>query len=363
MSQSGYEIWLGTDAGVVKQIIDRPISLSYTLALNDIGILQIVLPGDFDMANVRLDSWIWVYRFIGNLRVLVGNTVFFIREIERQSSNNQNLLIFSAVSAIELLARRIVAYASGTSQANKSGAAETVMKEIVSENLGADAGAGRDLSAYMTIASDNGAGATVTKGFSWDNVLDVLQEISQYSVLAEDAIYFDVVYQNTGKLEFKTYAGLRGQDLSYSSGQGLIVSPQHDNLGQAVYTQDWTSEATYIYAGGQGQEADRLVVSASSADRIQTSVLNLREDFVSATMQSASSGLFSSAQSELHKHRPVRLFTGELMNTPTMRFGIEWNLGDKVTAVFDGKPFDCIINGVSVRVNAGKESIAAKLRQ
>lgn len=357
-----YQIWVTDPLGTTLDVIDDWLSLTYTRVINDIGSLTLVVDGDYNLFTFfKLDGRIAVYR---NSK-LDTETVWLIREIIRTlDGQGRRTITVKAVSANEILSRRVIAYAAGTvsgetGYAAASGAADNVMKDIIRQNFSSSASSFRDISSYLDIEANATLGPTVYKEYPDDNVLDVLKEISQATITAGSSVYFDIVSPTQSTLEFRTYKDLRGIDHSFPGGLNpVILSPDRGNLVDVVRTYDWSDEATYVYARGQESSA-----TASSNDRIGESPFNLREIFVNVSGTAGSNAAQDEANAALRAGRPRRSFRGELVNVPrATEYGNHWRWGDKVTAQFEGESIDCTIDAVQVSVVKGKETINGNLR-
>lgn len=359
---ASYEVRLMDSIGNTLDIIDDWLSLQYVRKINDVGSFTLVLDGNYNASYLKLDGRIVVFR---NNKI-DGNTAWLIRRVTRElDSNGRRNFVINATAAIELLKRRIVAYDAGSAYTNKTAAADNMMKAIVRENLGSLAtDTNRDLSTYLTVEGNTSLGPVVSKAFSRDNVFDVLQDISDATVVAGSAVYFDIVTPAYNSLEFRTYRGYRGLDNSFPGGLvPVILSSHRGNLANVTRTYDWMDEITYVYAGGRGQEANRQIATASSQERIGQSPFNRREGFRNSSNTDGATALQNEANAGLWEGRPKRTFLAELVNVPgATEYAVHWNFGDKVTAEFEGESIDCIIEAVQVTVAGGKEDIKASLR-
>lgn len=346
--------------GVPLTQIDDYLALSYTRVTNGVGVLTLDLSPDIERDLFRLDSRLGVWRQpAGGSLALDTETVWLVRRVRRTlDAKGERRLQVTAYSASELLARRIVAYTAGSAQAAKTDYVDDMMKEIVAENLGGDAtDADRDWSALLDVAADLGAADSVSKAFAWRNVLTVLQELGE-----ANGVYFDVVSPTRGALEFRTYISQRGQDRTLSSANPLIVSPEMGNLATGDYAEDYSAEASCVYAGGQGVGADREVSEVEDATRIGASPFGRREAFADARGGATGNSLDAEAAAALFAGRPRRLFAGKIADTPQCRYGLHWGWGDKVTAQFEGESFDCHVSAVKIAIASGRETIDAQLR-
>lgn len=359
-----YTIWLTDSTGVILDIIDDWLLLRYVRALNAIGMLSLILDGNYNISFLKVDGRIIVWRNVDGKSYIDTDTVWLIRGITRRlEPNGTETIIANAVSANEILSRRIVAEDSDTGQADKSDLADDMMKEIVAESLGSSASTDRDISTYLSIESDTSQGPTVSKEFAKRNVFDVLLEISETTVQAGSPVYFDILAPTHDTLEFRTYRGLRGVDHSFPGGLNpIVLSPDRGNLADIVREYNYQDEITYVYCGGQGVGGAQVFEIAVSSDRINTSVLNRREVFVNAAAARDRFAVLDEAKTALRAGRPKRTFQGQLLDAPGTKYGVNWGFGDKVTAEFRGESLDCTVDGIEVVFQQGRETIRASLR-
>jgi hypothetical protein len=270
----------------------------------------------------------------------------------------------TAYSAIELLKRRHVAANAETAAAKKTDNIDDMMKAIVREQLGASAAGIRNISTYLSVEPDASAGTSITKAFSRDMVLNVLQDLAQHSGTTATPIFFDIVAPTPSTLEFRTRANQWGEDRSTSStiNKAVILSPDDDTLTDIEIEYDYSNEANYIYVGGSGQESNRVVEPVFDSTRYSLTPLNLRELFVSYTNSNVAAVLQSVGYAALRDARPKKTFTASVQDAPSARYGKHWFFGDTLTTVVDADYTDVRVDAIQVSMQAGKETIQAKLR-
>lgn len=358
---ANYEVWLCDAFGTTLDIIDNFFSLSYTRTVNDIGGLELRLTGTYPLSNVKVDGRILVYRD-GRLEI---DAPWLIRKWEKQlSADGTRTLTVYGVSANEILTRRIVDATNDDPESTKADYPDNIMKAIVREQFHDTDTDYRDISAYLSVESDASLGISACKTVGHANVFDALQEITQTSISDGSPVYFDVVSTTSSGLEFRTYKTLRGINHTFPNGiNPVTLSPDYGNLSNVTLAFDRSQEVTAVLAGGAGIGVERIATDALSTPRITESPLNRREVFIQVNNTENDNSVYSEAQAALRAGRPVRTFSGEMVNIPgTCEYRVHWSLGDKVTVSFDGDSFDCTIDGVSVTVQGGKEEINGTLR-
>jgi len=227
----------------------------------------------------------------------------------------------------------------------------------------------RSIASYMGIASDVSAAPEVTKKFAYRNVLQVLQELAQTSTALGTPLYFDVEAASSTTLNFYTYINQRGIDRSSTTGDNsLIISELTGALVDPSWVEDYTSEVTYVYAGGEGNGAARIIGTAPSSTSTEygrqfASVFNRREAWADARNgYSTVAACEYEAENVLRAGRPRKLFEGRLLDTAQSVYSLNWNWGDRVTAVFNGLQVDCIVSTINIEASGGRETISAQLR-
>jgi len=363
-----YDLWLlyHADGHPVAHIGDYN-ALQYAKVTNGVGSFALTLPSTFDISLVQRDTRLAVYRTpVGGAKAL--DFVGLVRYISKEVRGKSMSYTLGGPDLNDFLNRRIVAYAAGTAQASKSDFADDMMKEVVSESMGAGALAARRITGYgFSIQADLGAGTTVTKAFSWQNVLETLQKIADASqATLATAVYFGIVPLSDGwTCEFRTNVGQWGADRRYPSGPAgpIIFSLDFQNLADVTRNINYREEATHVYAGGQGTEAARNIQTDQDTVRSGASPFNRCELFRNATNSTTNAGVLAEATTAVRDGRPRRLFSANLVQSGYRLYGRDYEHGDYVTCVFDGETIDARIDGVSVNVNGNVETVTMLVRE
>jgi len=356
-----HEIWLSDANGTRLTLLESVISFAYARVVNGIGAFSITLPNTFSGGMIQTDGRVEFWRD-GRLQ-----TAGLIRKMNyADDAKGLTTLVVGGVDMNDLLRRRIVAYAAGSVQASKSGHADDVLKAIVRENLGASATATRAWTgAGLTVQADVGLAPTMEKGFSWRNVFDVVKEIADSSATAGTPLYFDIVPLvglASTPFEFRTYITRRGLDHSATSATPVVIGVEFGTLATPSRDEDHADERNYIYAGGQGEGAAREIVEVSDLARIGISPFGRCEDFADARNESTTAGVTEAANAALRDGRPHKTFGGNIVDSLSCRYGIEWDFGDTLTATYLGAQYTAMIKALTIAVDAtGKETIAARL--
>ena len=363
-----YSVWWADDKGENEFLVNDWLQLRYSRAVNDIGIFEIIVRSDKarDQILRKIDGRFSVWRRIKgtNRTYLDTETVYLAREFE-YIEENQKLLKITAYSAVSLLARRIIAYSAGSSQSDKTGVAETIMKAFVNENVGSSATeTARNLTTYLAVEADAARGPSISKAAARRNLLGTLRECSEAAQNGGTPIFFDIVEPYRGHLEFRCYQGQRGQDRTVTTGQAPVILRQGENLRSPRLKFNYKNESTFVYGAGTGEGAGRLVATASAASRLAESVFNRSEVLWDNTQQGILSRLQKEANARLSEGRPLRTFKTNVADVPNARYGQHWNWGDLVTAEAFGEQVDCMVRRVDISVSDnGDEDLGVVLEE
>ena len=347
-------------------ILSNFVSLEYAWAENSIGVLKLVFPIDmYSNSWVVRDAFFAVYRN----DVLEMDTVWFLRKVEYNDEAGTVTLIAYSANYIfgdpDNRAGRVVIYESGSSTYTElQDYADDMIKTLASQNAGLGAlDAERDLSNYLTIAAKDSAGPIVSKSCSKALLLPLFQEICESARQEETPVYFDVVctrlpYSSyTLQLELRTYVRQRGSDLRSS----LTVSRDRGTISNPILTLDYGSEITVCYAGGSGEGSIQPVENYSATERLGASAFNRRESYIDISSTTDTAVLQSSAKEVVAAGKPKIKFSGNLVETESFRYGIEWKWGDRIAVSSHGYTFDARISAMSVRVTQGSETLEVSI--
>jgi hypothetical protein len=366
------EIWLCDPAGVRISCLDYATEFEYALVCNDRAPFRLKLPARFDRNLIRLDSIVEIWRGHepGTLRL---DYCGFVRSWTLSDDVGSDFTEIRGYSLLDLLRRRVVAYAAASAQAAMTDQADDMIKAIVKDNLGSDAIAARDLTSVgggVTLQADLADGQSITKAFSHKNVLEICQEIADASRQAGTEVYFDLVptvtNTGTGGLAFvlQTFTDQRGADRTADSDAPVYVGTAWGNLQNGSLEYDYSDEINYAYVLGQGEEASRETAEVSDSGRMGMSIWNRCEGAKDArnVQLGQAAQLTGDGNTFLEENRPVFRFGGDVVETPAFRYGRDWFHGDRVTAEYGGKQMDAMIRTVTVgRGSDGQETITARL--
>jgi hypothetical protein len=360
-----YQIFYRDPWGNLITVITEFFQLDMVRKENDWGSLQLDLPPIYPTGFFKRDGKLEVWRTApGRVMYMEGETPFFIRKIiYKDDEQGRNRIHILAHDAVQIIDRRIIVPDTALAHSKKTGNADNLMKAVIRENFGTLADdVLRNQSTHLSVAVDLSNGLSITDEFQWQKILPLLQKWAQQSTDGGIYLAFDVVYTSPTTLEFRTYTTARGVNRGASSGNSYILGTDGFGLSYASATFDYTQEATFVYAGGNGEYPTQIIKTASDSTRIYTSPFSRIEDYVDATdddpivIQSRANQLL---QSRLSKFA----INGHIEQGPQSIYGVHYGFGDIVSVNYHGFTVDVHLDGVEIIVDeTGREEIRMMAR-
>jgi hypothetical protein len=234
----------------------------------------------------------------------------------------------------------------------RSGKAETVIYGYVDANAGPGARPDRRVPG-LTLASDQGRGATVTGSARFDNLLELCAKLA----LAGGELGLRVVQQGVG-LQFQVY------DPADRSASVILGREAGSLLG---YTYGAERPEANAVIGGSGDEgAERTFVERADTDAIALYGTRV-ESFLHAPAATATledsvvdpvAELTQAVATELAGKVAKTTLNATPFDGGPLRYGRDYSLGDKVTCVIDGVPIADLVREVQVTLGASGEQVA-----
>lgn len=335
--------------------ITRIVSMEATRRISGIGSFALVaLRENIDFGLVP-DLRIVITRIVNGKQYVFGS--YFLRGWKIIDSKDATYIVLRGVCYNELLARRIVAYYSGSAQAKKTGAADNLMRAVVRENLGALAGSDRDISNYgFSVENDSGMAQSITVAFAYQQTIEALDKIAEIAKAKNlERLFYDFTPDVTGwGATFKI--GINGY-----VNNGVVLDVQNGTLEEHTEDFDAFDEVNYVYAGDEGVGSERLIRIAQLSERVGASVLNRRERFlnVAGLEDDTVSDAINNALAEGYpKHtNDARVAEGVL------HYGIDYAVGHVVNVSRRGYNYDAIIRSASLRADSNSENIDIVLEE
>ncbi|HLH22438.1 MAG TPA: siphovirus ReqiPepy6 Gp37-like family protein [Chloroflexota bacterium] len=264
-----------------------------------------------------------------------------VEQLDREWSVQGDMLTATGVDDVSLLAHRL-AYPvpSGppyTAQDYdvRTGVCETVLRQYVDANVGGAAAPARQEPA-LSLAADLGRGAPVTGRARFQTLLELLQGLALSGGLG-----FRIRQQVTAvgfPLEFECYVPT---DRSTSA----LFSRELGTLQSFGYTRA-AATANYVIAGGSGTGTSRTFAERGDAASITT--YRRREVFLDQRDTANAAELDQAIGQTLAQQAQRTELRLTPIDTASLAFGVDYQLGDVVTVMVDGVAFTDVVREVQL---------------
>lgn len=359
-----YELSLYSGIGVPTVVVADFVSLTYARSVNAPGTAVLTLPYTETYWNALVpETILQVYRR-GESRVvwLAGGTHWLMtkREMILDQSGSWRIIATFA-DLIDVLKRWLVAYPAGDAHSTKSGAAETVIKAIVTEELITRGGLG----GYITVEGDAGRGQNVSVTCSWQDVNSALSNVAQSSAQLGTYVAYDFEVLGIMSYLFRVYTGQRGTDRSPTSAVPLWIDVDAGSIAMADYVMDYSSSATAVTVGGQKTSGAQVTATATNAALEGNGPFAHREMYGSAQNTTSAAVLTSQANDLLREYRPAGNFTAQAIVLGNgIELGVNVDFGDLVSVSFGPINFLAALETLSVTVDgaSGLETVSTTMR-
>lgn len=345
-----YRIDVHNAAGTKVAEITDYLSLSYYKKVNDVGTLQFMLEGNHrDISKFERNGIIIVYRKNTARGITSWQADFYGLFLAQYRKTTQiDYFTVTAPSVDVKLGWRVNAYYANTTNFTlfSSAKAETIMKRLVRYNFdpvyASDTASGRlrtpvqDLK--IRIATDLARGNTLDYQSSYAPVLKDLQALA---LIAGGDFGLVAATLPTFNLEF--YPNQLGTNRTST----IVFSLDNANMNAPEYKLDWINEKTAAIVAGQGQDANRDIVTRTSPTLLDGYDV---ETFVDArnVVKGNTSALNAEGDKALQKFVANETFDFSVLQNVSFYYGASYFLGDKVTAKYKDITTALKITGVKV---------------
>lgn len=361
-TQARAQVRLYNTSGALQAVFDDWRTLELQRRVGTYDLLTFGIDGaDSRIPLFTLDSIIEVWRKLSYTGAQwYREATLFHRTPSRQITERGTRIYTSYSRGLnDLLRRREIAYPASTTFTLKGGVAETVMKQYVEENAGPSALASLTRAANgaftgFTVEPSAGRGAQWAGQRSYQNLLDVLQEISGALTSVDfDVVRTDVPGSGAATFEFRCYYPQLGTDRSAT----VKFATLFGNMQNPFYTLSRTDEVNRAIVLGAGQDSARRILTQDSVYTID-SPWNVIEKSQDSRQEDTLTGLIAAANAVLESGKPQEQFTFAVLQTAAYQYGRDYFLGDIVSAAFDSDISTTKkITGVTLNISEGKEDI------
>lgn len=260
-----------------------------------------------------------------NLIILGGcvNKVGIIMYRENLPDENGNdELIIKGPTLKGIMSRRlIVPPVSGDGYDSETGSIETILKAFVNNNVVNPTNTERKIP-QVIIETDQGRGNQDAWRGRFEILSDKLDEIGEYSEIGWD-VTLDI---NNNNWVFDVLIG-RNLTVNQDILPPVIFSTDFDNIKNQHLIQSQLATANLGYAGGSGDDINRLIQQVGS-----TSGLERIETFLDCSQAADVNELLTMGAQKLDVLKEIKAYEFQFIPDNTFIYEKDYDLGDTVTA-------------------------------
>lgn len=229
----------------------------------------------------------------------------------------------------------------------QTGAAETVIYHYVGANIGPTAPAIRKVT-NLTLGSDLGRGGTVSVSARFDRLGELIGPIAEAAGLG-----FDIM-QNGSALEFSVFQ---------PTDRSAYVRMDIDNnqLTQTEYSYS-APVTTRAIVAGQGEGVNRVLIEATTTASLASETAWGRrvERFIDSRGGATVAELNQAGAEELIANgTTITKVSVTPTDDTTMQYGVDWNLGDKVSVVVATQTVSATVTEVGLQMSKNGVTVVA----
>lgn len=332
------------------------VGFSVVNRFNNVGTWEIVLPADHVLGTALATPGAGIIVTHSDAGVLLSGPTTTVETVA-ETSNPVGTVRISGVDDSAILAERL-AYPTWTTddvtmQTSSHDAviavkASTAMYTFVKHNLVTGIAPASRAVANLVTATDTALGSVMTKRARFDILGQLLSEIAVI-----DGLGFDIKQKNN-TLEFKVFTPTN------RAGE-IRMDIQNNTLASSSYGYGLPG-LTHAIVAGQGDLEARQFIQVNTPESLAAQDLwNRRiEQFIDQRNTDVVDEL-TQAGLEALAESGATLTSVDVVpaSDTTMRFGIDWNLGDTVTVVVGGQEVSAVVTQVALSVQADGVHIVA----
>ena len=335
-----------------------------TRTANTIGRAKLTVPGDFDTALLRrgmlIDAW-WSPYAGYSLRP------WRVYEVQKatytDAANGLKTWEVEAVDLKHILTKRRIRAYKGSTQADKRGAVETVMKSYVTDHT-----RGLDRAYGLTVAPSYGIGPTVSKEAARANLYTVLTDLVKAAAETTrgTTVYFDIIEEFGASgltTRFECWVGEMGTDQGLGSPTPLLLSRSGGTLASLSYSVDGEKEVNRVDVGGGKDGADRPIVTVEDSPRAYAFPGAVVEGWAEKSDTTDTGVLGDMGRKELRANDEKKTVTVTFTDSLAVRVGRDFDLGDRVLLEIEalGVLLPARLSALALTSDKGKVSVQGTL--
>ena len=323
-------VWkLENDTFTKIKVIDNATSVIWVKRFNAVGNFELYIKASTELLEL----------FTGDIFITrdESNVGMYVEKVQLNTdSENGDYLVITGRSAECILSWRVVMRVVYSSE---STTAEYIIRNSIDKTLISDIIPNNNIS-WLTLGEDHEWQDYITRQYTGKNVLDIVQDLC-------------VTYNYGFEFEWNgsgfTINLYKGTDRSYDQTENtyIVFSPEFENLGNTEYIQDTMNYANGAIIGGEGEGTERkfaivLPQGITGFNRRMIYIDARQSSSDDLTESQYTDMLIAQGKEELEQRKITTSFNGEILNYNNYTYGVDYNLGDKVS----------IINEYGIRGNA-----------
>ena len=323
-------VWkLENDTFTKIKVIDNATSVIWVKRFNAVGNFELYIKASTELLEL----------FTGDIFITrdESNVGMYVEKVQLNTdSENGDYLVITGRSAECILSWRVVMRVVYSSE---STTAEYIIRNSIDKTLISDIIPNNNIS-WLTLGEDHEWQDYITRQYTGKNVLDIVQDLC-------------VTYNYGFEFEWNgsgfTINLYKGTDRSYDQTENtyIVFSPEFENLGKTEYIQDTMNYANGAIIGGEGEGTERkfavvLPQGITGFNRRMIYIDARQSSSDDLTESQYTDMLIAQGKEELEQRKITTSFNGEVLNYNNYTYGVDYNLGDKVS----------IINEYGIRGNA-----------
>lgn len=310
-------VWTMTNTKIEKvALIDYATSIIWVTRYYNAGEFELYVRATPELLNLFASATMITRD--DDKRVMIPDRVRLTTSFE-----NGDYLIIAGKSAEGLLDLRII-----TRMTTFHGNVEWIIRSIVYDNC-INPSPNYRVIPNLVLGDQIGGTEVIDKQITGKTILSAIANMCQAYDLG-----FKIEWIN-GQFVFTLY---RGNDHATGRLPHVVFSTEYENLGNTDFVYDKSQCFTSVYVAGEGEGYDRKIVNVND----NSYGFNIRENWYDAqTMSTKDDGsvipdatytemLKQEGREFLDDHKPSYSFAGEVLNSGTFTYGVDYNLGDKV---------------------------------
>lgn len=317
-----YLIKLENDTFNRIAVIDNATSVIWVKRFNAVGQFEIYIKASPELLEL-LDGDIFITRDDSNVAMYVEHIQL------NTDQENGDYITISGRSAECILGWRIITRAVYSSETTT---AEYIIRNLIQQQLiYSPVIINPRAIEWLELGPENEWDDKVTRQFTGKSLLAIVQELC---VTYNYGFEFE---WNGAGFTINLYKGL---DRSYDQSENTFVvfSPKFENLGNTEYIKDTSNYANCCVVGGEGEGSQRVFVEVFPEDLegfyrryIYVDARQSSSDNLSANQYRQM--LREDAVEALEQTKTTTSFNGEILNYNNYTYGVDYNLGDKVSVI------------------------------